>query len=141
MPHTVDTVVQMKTATTAQNVIVKNVTLQRKMMEILTVEQSATDKLKELIAEEDNPKLKLRIFVQGGGCSGFQYGFTFDEDTAEDDYSIDAGDGVGILVDHMSAEYLKGATIKFTKDLMSQSFAIVNPNATATCGCGSSFNA
>jgi iron-sulfur cluster insertion protein len=127
--------------TTVQNVIAKYVTLQRKMMELLTVEQSATDKLKELIAEEDNPKLKLRIFVQGGGCSGFQYGFTFDEDVAEDDYSIDAGDGVGILVDHMSAEYLKGATIKFTKDLMSQSFAIVNPNATATCGCGSSFNA
>ena len=63
--------------TTAQNVIAKYVTLQRKMMELLTVEQSATDKLKELIAEEDNPKLKLRIFVQGGGCSGFQYGFTF----------------------------------------------------------------
>jgi iron-sulfur cluster insertion protein len=130
----------MKTATTAQNVIVNNVK-KRQKMQILTVEQSATDKLKELIAEEDNPKLKLRIFVQGGGCSGFQYGFTFDEDVAEDDYSIDAGDGVGILVDHMSAEYLKGATIKFTKDLMSQSFAIVNPNATATCGCGSSFNA
>jgi len=130
----------MKTATTAQNVIVNNVK-KRQKMQILTVEQSATDKLKELIAEEDNPKLKLRIFVQGGRCSGFQYGFTFDEDVAEDDYSIDAGDGVGILVDHMSAEYLKGATIKFTKDLMSQSFAIVNPNATATCGCGSSFNA
>ena len=111
------------------------------MTELLTVEQSATSKLKELIAEEDNPNLKLRIFVQGGGCSGFQYGFTFDEDTADDDYSIDAGDGVGILIDHMSAEYLKGSTIKFTKDLMSQSFTIVNPNATAQCGCGSSFSA
>ena len=110
-------------------------------MELLTVEQSATDKLKELIAEEGNPALKLRIFVQGGGCSGFQYGFTFDEDTADDDYTIDAGDGINILVDYMSAEYLKGSTIKFTSDLMSSSFAIVNPNATATCGCGSSFAA
>ena len=111
------------------------------MMEILTVEESATNKLKELIAEEGNPDLKLRIFVQGGGCSGFQYGFTFDEETNDDDYTINAGDGVSIVVDYMSAEYLKGATIKFTKDLMSSSFAIVNPNATATCGCGSSFAA
>ena len=110
-------------------------------MELLTIEESATTKLKELIAEEGNPALKLRIFVQGGGCSGFQYGFTFDEDTADDDYTIDAGDGVSILVDHMSAEYLKGATVKFTKDLMSSSFVISNPNATATCGCGSSFAA
>jgi len=110
-------------------------------MELLTVEESATTKLKELIAEEGNPALKLRIFVQGGGCSGFQYGFTFDEDTADDDYTIDAGDGINILVDHMSAEYLKGSTVKFTKDLMSSSFVISNPNATATCGCGSSFTA
>jgi len=126
---------------TVPNVIVKYVLKRKKMMEILTVEESATNKLKELIAEEGNPDLKLRIFVQGGGCSGFQYGFTFDEETNDDDYTINAGDGVSIVVDYMSAEYLKGATIKFTKDLMSQSFAIVNPNATATCGCGSSFAA
>jgi iron-sulfur cluster insertion protein len=126
---------------TVPNVIVKYVIKRKKMMEILTVEESATNKLKELIAEEGNPDLKLRIFVQGGGCSGFQYGFTFDEETNDDDYTINAGDGVSIVVDYMSAEYLKGATIKFTKDLMSSSFAIVNPNATATCGCGSSFAA
>ena len=109
--------------------------------DLLVFTESAANKVKNLIEEEKNDSLKLRVFVSGGGCSGFQYGFTFDEETADDDYSIDAGDGVGILIDHMSAEYLKGATIKFTKDLMSQSFAIVNPNATATCGCGSSFNA
>jgi iron-sulfur cluster insertion protein len=105
---------------------------------MINLNNSAVTKLKELIAEEGNPDLKLRVFVQGGGCSGFQYGFTFDEEKNEDDFDLTV-DGVTLLVDSMSAQYLQGANIKYTEDAMGASFSIDNPQATATCGCGSSF--
>jgi iron-sulfur cluster insertion protein len=105
---------------------------------MIDLQESAVNKLKELIAEEGNPDLKLRIFVQGGGCSGMQYGFTFDELQNEDDFDLKF-DGVGLLVDSMSAQYLQGAKIKYTEDAMGASFAIENPQAQTTCGCGSSF--
>ena len=106
---------------------------------MIDLQASAIAKLKELIAEEANPDLKLRVFVQGGGCSGFQYGFTFDEDKNEDDFDLEF-DGVSVLVDSMSAQYLQGAKIKYTEDAMGAAFAIENPNAQTTCGCGSSFS-
>lgn len=106
---------------------------------MIDLQESAIHKLKALIAEEGNPNLKLRIFVQGGGCSGFQYGFTFDEDQNEDDFDLEF-DGVGLLVDSMSAQYLQGAKIKYVEDTMGSSFSIENPQAQTTCGCGSSFS-
>ena len=106
---------------------------------MIDLQPSAVTKLKELIAEEANPALKLRVFVQGGGCSGFQYGFTFDEEKNEDDFNLEF-DGVGLLVDSMSAQYLQGAKIKYVEDAMGASFSIENPQATTTCGCGSSFS-
>lgn len=105
---------------------------------MLTVTQNATNKIKELLTEENNPDLKLRIFVQGGGCSGFQYGFTFDETTNEDDFDLDLG-GVHLLVDSMSSQYLQGAEVDYTVSLAGSQFSIKNPQATTTCGCGSSF--
>lgn len=99
----------------------------------------AVTKIKELLAEENNPNLKLRIFVQGGGCSGFQYGFTFDEDVNEDDFDLEF-DGVHLLVDSMSSQYLQGAEIDYTESLSGSQFSIKNPQATTTCGCGSSFS-
>jgi iron-sulfur cluster insertion protein len=105
---------------------------------MIDLQESAVTKLKELITEEGNPDLKLRIFVQGGGCSGMQYGFTFDEERNEDDFDL-TFDGVGLLVDSVSAQYLQGAKIKYTEDAMGASFSIDNPQAQTTCGCGSSF--
>jgi len=96
-------------------------------------------KLQELVAEENNPNVKLRVFVQGGGCSGFQYGFTFDEEQSEDDFDFAAGD-VRVLVDSMSMQYLQGADIDYQESLQGSSFVINNPQATTTCGCGSSFS-
>lgn len=100
----------------------------------------AAGKVAELIEEEDNTELKLRVYVQGGGCSGFQYGFTFDEDQQEDDTAVDK-DGVRLLVDPMSFQYLIGAKIDYKDDLDGARFIINNPNASTTCGCGSSFSA
>ncbi len=105
---------------------------------MIEITESAISKIKDILAEENNPGIKLRTFVQGGGCSGFQYGFTLDEDQNEDDFVIDRL-GVTILVDSMSMQYLQGATIDFKEDLMSSSFVINNPQAVSTCGCGSSF--
>ena len=105
----------------------------------MKLETGAINKLKELILEESNPDIKLRVFVQGGGCSGFQYGFTFDEAKNEDDFDFDY-DGVKVLVDAMSMQYLQGANIKYNEDLMGASFKIDNPQATTTCGCGASFS-
>lgn len=99
----------------------------------------AISKIKELLAEENNPNLKLRMFVQGGGCSGFQYGFTFDEEKNEDDFDFEF-DGVHLLVDSMSSQYLNGAEIDYTESLSGSQFSIKNPNAQTTCGCGSSFS-
>ena len=106
---------------------------------MITITESAVTKLKDIIAEENNPKLKLRVFVQGGGCSGFQYGFTLDEEQAEDDWDIEST-GVNVLVDSMSGGYLQGAVIDYKEDNYGASFSISNPQATTTCGCGSSFS-
>ncbi len=100
---------------------------------------NAINKVKDLVAEEQNDKLMLRAFITGGGCSGFQYGFTFDEDINEDDISILAK-GMTLLVDSMSFQYLKGATIDYTEGVEGAQFIIDNPNAKTTCGCGSSFS-
>jgi iron-sulfur cluster insertion protein len=101
---------------------------------------SAASKVGELIAEEGNDKLKLRVYVSGGGCSGFQYGFTFDEEVNEDDTCVE-NSGVTVLIDAMSIQYLTGAEIDYKEDLSGAQFVIRNPNATTTCGCGSSFSA
>ena len=93
----------------------------------------------ELIREEGNPKLKLRVFVSGGGCSGFQYGFTFDQNTTDGDTVVE-NQGVKLLVDPMSVQYLMGAEIDYTEGLEGAQFVIRNPNAQTTCGCGSSFS-
>ncbi|MFO7528088.1 MAG: iron-sulfur cluster insertion protein ErpA [Marinobacter sp.] len=100
---------------------------------------SAVAKVRELIEEEGNPDLKLRVFVTGGGCSGFQYGFSFDENQEEDDTVIERG-GVVLLVDSMSYQYLIGATVEYLEGLQGSQFVVQNPNATSTCGCGSSFS-
>ena len=104
----------------------------------LVFTDSAADKVKQLVDEEGNPDLKLRVFVQGGGCSGFQYGFTFDEVVNEDDLQM-TKNGVVLLIDSMSMQYLGGAEIDYKEDLQGAQFVIKNPNATTTCGCGSSF--
>lgn len=106
----------------------------------LVFTDSAAAKVADLIAEEGNPELKLRVFVQGGGCSGFQYGFTFDDAVNEDDTAFDKN-GVTLLVDSMSFQYLVGAEIDYKEDINGSQFVIKNPNATTTCGCGSSFSA
>jgi iron-sulfur cluster insertion protein len=101
---------------------------------------SAASKVSELISEEGNDNLKLRVYVSGGGCSGFQYGFTFDEEVNEDDTSVVNG-GVTVLIDSMSIQYLAGAEVDYKEDISGAQFVIRNPNATTTCGCGSSFSA
>ena len=101
---------------------------------------NAAAKVADLVAEEGNPELKLRVFVQGGGCSGFQYGFTFDEVVNEDDTQM-SKNGVTLLIDAMSLQYLTGAEIDYKEDLQGAQFVIKNPNATTPCGCGSSFSA
>ena len=105
----------------------------------LVFTDSAANKVKELIIEEGNPDLKLRVFVNGGGCSGFQYGFTFDEILNDDDTVMEK-DGVMLLIDPMSYQYLVGAEIDYTEGLEGSQFVIRNPNATSTYGCGSSFS-
>ena len=105
----------------------------------LVFSDNAAAKVKQLIDEEGNTDLKLRVFVSGGGCSGFQYGFTFDEVANEDDTVLNKN-GVQLLIDPMSAQYLMGAEIDYTEGLEGSQFVIKNPNATTTCGCGSSFS-
>lgn len=105
----------------------------------LLFSDNAANKVKQLIDEEGNPGLKLRVFVTGGGCSGFQYGFTFDEARAEDDFAVDKA-GVTLLVDPLSLQYLAGAEIDYSESLTGAQFVIRNPNAKTTCGCGSSFS-
>jgi iron-sulfur cluster insertion protein len=106
---------------------------------MIEITELAKEKIKDLLYEEGNPKLSLRTFVQGGGCSGFQYGFTFDEEQNEDDFEF-AIDEFKVLVDAMSIQYLQGATIDYKEEPMGSSFTIKNPNAQTTCGCGSSFS-
>lgn len=110
------------------------------MADPIVFTDSAAQKVAGLILEEGNDNLKLRVYITGGGCSGFQYGFTFDEDVNDDDTQI-VKDGVTVLIDSMSIQYLNGAEIDFKEDLSGAQFVIRNPNATTTCGCGSSFSA
>jgi iron-sulfur cluster insertion protein len=106
---------------------------------LVTMAPGAVAKIKELIAEENNPNLKLRMFVSGGGCSGMQYGFTFEEEVNEDDFNLEF-DGISLLIDSMSSQYLQGAEVDYTESLQGSQFSIKNPQAQTTCGCGSSFN-
>lgn len=108
-------------------------------MNQLTITESAADKINELLLEETDTSLKVRCFVQGGGCSGFSYGFTMDDTQNEDDYVIEQYAAL-LLVDSMSMQYLTGAIIDYKEDLQGSQFVIKNPNATSTCGCGSSFS-
>lgn len=113
--------------------------VQEQMPTPLFFSDSAVAKVRELVEEEGNPDLKLRVFVTGGGCSGFQYGFSFDENQDEDDTVIER-DGMVLLVDPMSYQYLVGATIEYQEGLQGSQFVVQNPNASSTCGCGSSFS-
>ena len=106
---------------------------------MITISESAKAKIKDLLLEENNPKLSLRTFVQGGGCSGFQYGFTFDDVQGEDDFEIPV-DEFKVLIDSMSMQYLTGAEIDYKEDINGSQFSIKNPNAVTSCGCGSSFS-
>lgn len=121
------------------NAVTEVVNLQAPPSIPIVFTDAAAAKVKDLLIEEGNPKLKLRVFVQGGGCSGFQYGFTFDEVINEDDTALDKA-GVQLLVDPMSFQYLVGAEIDYKEDLDGAQFVIRNPNASTTCGCGSSFS-
>lgn len=109
------------------------------MAEPIIFTDSAAEKVSALIAEEGNDSLKLRVYISGGGCSGFQYGFTFDEEVNDDDTLVQNG-GVTVLIDAMSVQYLNGAEIDYKEDLSGAQFVIRNPNASTTCGCGSSFS-
>lgn len=102
--------------------------------------QAAARKVRELMLEEGNSALKLRVYIQGGGCSGFQYGFSFDEEAQEDDLAVQT-DGVTLIVDPVSLQYLTGAEVDYSESLQGAQFVIRNPNAKTTCGCGSSFSA
>jgi len=106
---------------------------------MIEITDNCAAKVKDLLIDEQNPNLKLRVFIQGGGCSGFSYGFTFDESVNEDDFAFEK-DSVKFLVDSMSYQYLSGSKVDYKEDIMGSSFTIVNPNATTTCGCGSSFS-
>ena len=105
---------------------------------ILNISPNAVNKVKSLVAEEGNEDLKLRVYVTGGGCSGFQYGFSFDEVTAEDDTLVEK-DGIAVLIDPLSYQYLAGSTVDYEEGLQGSRFTITNPNARSTCGCGASF--
>ena len=107
--------------------------------EVLNFTDSAVNKVRELIDDEGNEKLMLRVFISGGGCSGFQYGFSFDENTTNDDTVVERG-GVKLLIDPMSIQYLSGAEIDYSEGIEGAQFVIRNPNARTTCGCGSSFS-
>lgn len=106
---------------------------------MITITKSAQDKISEVLAEENDPTMHLRMFVQGGGCAGFSYGFTLDNEQAEDDFEVPAGSS-SVLVDSMSMQYLQGATVDYVEDLLGAQFKISNPVASSTCGCGSSFS-
>lgn len=121
---------------------IQNLDLRQKMSDInipLIFTDAAANKVKMLIEGEDNPNLRLRVYITGGGCSGFQYGFTFDEQVNEGDLTVENQD-VGLVVDPMSLQYLIGATIDYVEGLEGSRFVVQNPNASSTCGCGSSFS-
>ena len=102
---------------------------------MITITEAARARIESILAEEENPNLRVRAFVQGGGCSGMQYGFTLDEELSDDDFDIQ-----GVLIDSMSMQYMTGSTIDYREDPMGSNFVIDNPNAETTCGCGSSFS-
>ena len=106
---------------------------------MINITENATAKIADILAEENNPSAKIRVFVQGGGCSGMQYGFTIDEEQNEDDFEFPIGE-FKVVVDAMSMQYLQGGEIDYKEGLMGSSFSIKNPNAQSTCGCGSSFS-
>jgi iron-sulfur cluster insertion protein len=105
----------------------------------LSISKDAVVRINQLLASKENPELMLRVYIQGGGCSGFQYGFQFDDAAQEDDISIEQS-GIKVVVDMLSLQYLGGAEIDFKDDIMGTRFLVNNPNASATCGCGSSFS-
>ncbi len=107
---------------------------------MITITASAINKVRDLLVEEKLPNGALRMFVKGGGCSGYQYGFTFDEEVTEDDFVIE-NDNIKVIVDMISSQYLQGATLDYKEEKFNSQFIISNPNAKSTCGCGSSFNA
>ena len=107
---------------------------------MVEITEAAKTKIIDLLIDENNPKLFLRTFVQGGGCSGFSYGFTFDEEVNEDDFEFSLDDKYKFVIDSMSMQYMTGATIDYQEELMGSQFIIKNPNAQTTCGCGSSFS-
>ena len=107
---------------------------------MVEITDAAKTRIIDLLIDENNPKLKLRTFVQGGGCSGFSYGFTFDEEVNEDDFEFPIDEKFKVLVDAMSMQYLQGATIDYKEEIMGSQFVIKNPNASSSCGCGSSFS-
>jgi len=107
---------------------------------VVEITEAAKSRIIDLLIDENNPKLALRTFVQGGGCSGFSYGFTFDEEKNEDDFEFPINEQYNVLVDAMSMQYLQGAKIDYKEELMGSQFVISNPNAQSTCGCGSSFS-
>ncbi len=109
------------------------------MQSNIELSNSAANKVRELVLEEQNPDLKLRVYIIGGGCSGFQYGFAFEEETEEGDFVIE-NDGVSMMIDPMSFPYLMGSVVYYKEDLQGSRFVIANPNAKTTCGCGSSFS-
>jgi len=106
---------------------------------MITITSQAIYKIKDILAEENNPNLRVRAFVQGGGCSGMSYGFTIDEEQNEDDFIIDNTDGL-VIIDSMSMQYLSGSTVDYKEDLTGSNFVVSNPHAQTTCGCGSSFS-
>ena len=107
---------------------------------MVEITQAAKSRIIDLLIDENNPKLALRTFVQGGGCSGFSYGFTFDEEKNDDDFEFPINEQYTVLVDAMSMQYLSGAVIDYKEDIMGSNFSISNPQAKSTCGCGSSFS-
>jgi iron-sulfur cluster insertion protein len=107
---------------------------------MLELTDAAKTRIIDLLIDENNPQLKLRTFVQGGGCSGFSYGFTFDEEVNEDDFEFPVDEKFKVLIDAMSMQYLQGATIDYKEEIMGSQFVIKNPNASSSCGCGSSFS-
>lgn len=107
---------------------------------MIELTDAARTRIIDLLIDENNPQLKLRTFVQGGGCSGFSYGFTFDEEVNEDDFEFPVDEKFKVLVDAMSMQYLQGATIDYKEEIMGSQFVIKNPNASSSCGCGSSFS-
>lgn len=107
---------------------------------MVEITEAAKNKIIDLLIDENNPKLMLRTFVQGGGCSGFQYGFTFDDAVNEDDFEFPLNDKFKVVIDAMSMQYMTGAEIDYKEDVMGSQFAIKNPNAQTSCGCGSSFS-